>query len=70
MVEAGFYSDMVEYLLVNPATLVRFPAGTGKIFSLYDTYLYSKCSMRPTKKVRTNSADPDQTDQGPPCLLF
>ena len=36
-VEAGFYSDVVECLPVNPATWVRFPAGTGKIFSLYDT---------------------------------
>ena len=37
-VEAGFYSDMVECLPVDPATWVRFPAGAGKIFSLYDTY--------------------------------
>ena len=35
-VEAGFYSDMVECLPVDPATWVRFPAGAGKIFSLYD----------------------------------
>ena len=35
-VEAGFYSDVVECLPVDPATWVRFPAGTGKIFSLYD----------------------------------
>ena len=35
-VEAGFYSDVVECLPVDPATCVRFPAGTGKIFSLYD----------------------------------
>ena len=35
-VEAGFYSDVVECLPVNPATWVRFPAGAGKIFSLYD----------------------------------
>ena len=38
-VEAGFYSDVVECLPVNPATRVRFPAGAGKIFSLYDIYL-------------------------------
>ena len=36
-VEAGFYSDVVECLPVDPASWVRFPAGTGKIFSLYDT---------------------------------
>ena len=36
VVEAGFYSDMVECLPVDPATWVRFPAGAGKIFSLYD----------------------------------
>ena len=35
-VEAGFYSDVVECLPVDPATWVRFPAGAGKIFSLYD----------------------------------
>ena len=35
-VEAGFYSDVVECLPVDPAHWVRFPAGTGKIFSLYD----------------------------------
>ena len=35
-VEAGFYSDVVECLPVDPATWVRFPAVTGKIFSLYD----------------------------------
>ena len=35
-VEACFYSQMVEYLHVDPATWVRFPAWTGKIFSLYD----------------------------------
>ena len=35
-VEAGFYSDVVECLPVDPASWVRFPAGTGKIFSLYD----------------------------------
>ena len=32
-VEAGFYNDVVECLPVDPATWVRFPAGTGKIFS-------------------------------------
>ena len=36
-VEAGFYSDVVESLPVDPATWVRFAAGTRKIFSLYDT---------------------------------
>ena len=36
-VEAGFYCDVVECLPVDPATWVRFPAGAGKIFSLYDT---------------------------------
>ena len=35
-VEAGFYSNVVELLPVDPATWVRFPDGTGKIFSLYD----------------------------------
>ena len=35
-VEASFYSDVVECLPVDPATWVRFPAGAGKIFSLYD----------------------------------
>ena len=35
-VEAGFESDVVECLPVNPATWVRFPAGAGKIVSLYD----------------------------------
>ena len=29
-VEAGFYSDVLECFPVNPATLVRFPAGAGK----------------------------------------
>ena len=38
-VEAGFYSDVVECLPVDPATWVRFPAGAGKIFSLYDNSL-------------------------------
>ena len=38
-VEAGFYSDVVECLPVDPATWVRFPAGTGKIFSLYDIFM-------------------------------
>ena len=28
-VEAGFYSDMVKCLPVDPATWVRFQAGTG-----------------------------------------
>ena len=35
-VEAGFYSDVVECLPVDPATWVRFQAGAGKIFSLYN----------------------------------
>ena len=38
-VEAGFYSDVVECWPVDPATWVRFPAGAGKIFSLYDTVI-------------------------------
>ena len=34
-VEAGFYSDVVECLHVDPATWVQFPAGAGKnIFAL------------------------------------
>ena len=33
-VEAGFYSDVVDCLPVDPVTWVRFPAGTGQIFSL------------------------------------
>ena len=51
-VEAGFYSDAVECLPVNPASWVRFPAGAGKIFSLYDIYfwyllvLYFNCSVK------------------------
>ena len=36
-IEAGYYSDVVECLPVNSATWIRFLAGTGKIFSLYDT---------------------------------
>ena len=36
-VEAGFYSDVVACLPVDPATWVRLLAGAGKIFSLYDT---------------------------------
>ena len=35
-VEAGFYSEVVECLPVDPATWVPFPAGTGETFSLYD----------------------------------
>ena len=38
-VEAGFYSDVVECLSVDPAIRVRFPAGAVEIFSLYDTAL-------------------------------
>ena len=41
-VGAGFYSDVVECLPVYPATWVRFPAGTGKIFSLYDNGAHRK----------------------------
>ena len=41
-VEAGFYSDVVECLPVDPATWVRFPAGTGKILSLYDNGAHRK----------------------------
>ena len=40
-IEASFYSDMVECLPVDPVTWVRFPAGAGKIFMLYD----NKCTM-------------------------
>ena len=36
VVEADFYSDVVECLPVDPATWIRFPARTGKIFSLCD----------------------------------
>ena len=39
VVEAGFYSNVVECLPVDPASWVRFPAGTGKIFSFYDNNL-------------------------------
>ena len=35
-VEAGFYSDVLECLPVDPASWVRFPAWAGKIFLLYD----------------------------------
>ena len=41
-VEAGFYSDVVECLPVDPATWVPFPAGAGKIFSLYDNGAHRK----------------------------
>ena len=41
-VEAGFYSNVVECLPVDPATWVRFPAGTGKTFSLYDNGAHNK----------------------------
>ena len=37
-VEADFYTDVVECLPVDPATWVRFLAGAGKIFSLYDNW--------------------------------
>ena len=39
-VEVGFYSHVVECLPVDPATLVRIPAGTGVIFSLYDIHQF------------------------------
>ena len=42
-VEAGFYSDVVKCLPVDPATWVRIPAGAGKIFSLYDIYPTKLC---------------------------
>ena len=38
-IEAGFYSDMVEYLPVDPANFARVPAGTGTLVSLYDIYM-------------------------------
>ena len=41
-VEAGFYSDVLECLPVDPVTWVRFPAGAGKIFSLYDNGAHRK----------------------------
>ena len=41
-VEAGFYSDVVECLPVDPASWVRFPAGAGKIFSPYDIKLITR----------------------------
>ena len=44
-VEASFYSNVVEYLPVDPATWVRFLAGAGKIFSLYDI-----CYNRPNRE--------------------
>ena len=31
VVKAGFYSDVVECLPVDPATWVQLPAGIGKI---------------------------------------
>ena len=41
-VEVGFYSDVVEWLPVDPATWVRLPSGTGKIFSLLDNGAHCK----------------------------
>ena len=35
VVEASFYSDNVECLPVASASWVQFPAGAGKILSLY-----------------------------------
>ena len=44
VVEAGFYSDVVECLPVDPATRVGFPAGTGwKIFALRHMYQQTEC---------------------------
>ena len=45
LLEASFYSDMVECLPVDPASWVRFRAGYGKIFSLYDTYVIYSVSL-------------------------
>ena len=39
----GFYSDVVECLPVDPATWVRFPAGAGQTFSLYDIQSWPQC---------------------------
>ena len=52
MVEAGFYSDVVECFPVNPATWVRFPARAGKIFLLYDNGAHRK---KPTLDPGSNS---------------
>ena len=54
-VEAGFYSDVVECLPVNPPTWLQFPAGAGKLFSLYDNGLTqeSRESTNITKIVET-----------------
>ena len=41
-VEAGFYSDVVECVPVDPAAWIRFPAGTGEIFSLYENGTHRK----------------------------
>ena len=48
VVEANFNSYVLECLPVDPATWVRFPAGVGKIFSLYDILLVTKIDF--TKK--------------------
>ena len=47
-IEAGFYSDVVECLPVDLASWVRFPAGTGKIFSLYDIGAHRKSLTHPS----------------------
>ena len=47
-VEAGFYSDVVECLPVDPASGVRFTAGAGKIFSLYDNGAHRVVSLSKT----------------------
>ena len=41
-VEAGLYSNVVECLPVDSATWVRFPAGAGWIFSLYNNGTHRK----------------------------
>ena len=45
-VKAGFYSDVVEWLPVDPATWVRFPALVGKIFLLHNTYFFGEKTLR------------------------
>ena len=36
MVEAVFYGDVEGCLPLDPATCVRFPAGAGRIYLLFD----------------------------------
>ena len=45
VVEAHFYSDVVECLPVDPATWFRFRAGTGKIYSLNNINVMCSCSI-------------------------